>query len=163
MFYTTKNGDYKFDYISGSASNDLFYDITGRDSDGEIGIHTGRRTDSYIVFQKTRLDEHLMRINTTGVTTADRALKAIDRLEYANKYLTTERALSGANENRSVHALSRNQTQIENLTASESRLRDTKIADYTAELAKHQILMQTQQNLAPKVREHYSSALNFLA
>lgn len=163
MFYTTKNGDYKFDYITGNAANDLFYGITGRDNDGEIGIHTGRRTDSYIVFQKTRLDEHLMRINTTGVTTVERALKAIDRLEYANKYLTTERALSGANENRSVHALSRNQTQIENLTASESRLRDAKIADYTAELAKHQILMQTQQNLAPKVREHYSSALNFLA
>ncbi len=163
MFYTTKHGSYQFDYISGNAANDLFYGITGRDDDGEIGIHTGRRSDSYIIFRKTRLDEHLMRINTTGVTTVERALKAIDRLEYANRRLTTERALSGANENRSEHALSRNQTQIENLTAAESRLRDAKIADYAAELAKHQILMQTQQNLAPKVREHYSSALNFLA
>ncbi len=95
MFYTTENGAYDIDKFAGSASDELFYGADKRD-DNEIGIHYGRRTNSYIWYDKTRADEHLMRINTTGVTTVDRALKAISRLDYANDYLSKWRAVSGA-------------------------------------------------------------------
>lgn len=163
MFYTTENGDYIFNKFTGNAADDLIYGGVDRDDDNEIGIHTGRRTDSYIMYEKTRLDEHLMRINTTGVTTVERALKAIDRLEYANNYLSRTRSLSGANENRSLHSLNNNQNYVENLTAAESRIRDTNMPKQYAEYTKHQILSQAQRNVFGQMRSYHSSVVNLLA
>lgn len=163
MFYTTENGDYVFNKFTGNAANDLIYGGTGRDDDTEIGIHTGRRTDSYIIYEKTRLDEHLMRINTTGITNAERALKAINRLESANAILSTARAVSGANENRSQHSLSNNKNYIESLTASESRMRDADMAKQYADYTKHQILSQAQQHVFGQMQTYHKSALNLFA
>ncbi len=163
MFYTTENGDYVFDKFTGNAADDLIYGGTGRDSDTEIGIHTGRRTNSYIMYEKTRIDEHLMRINTTGITTVERALKAIDRLEGANNILSMARAVSGANENRSLHSLSNNTNYIENLTASESRMRDADMAKQYADYTKHQILSQAQQHVFGQMQNYHRSVLNIFA
>lgn len=162
LFYSTDNGEYIIDKFRGSAANDVFYDGTGRESDEEILIHYGRRTDSYIEYKKTRVDDHLMRINTTGITTVERAQKALNRLESANSYLSGWRALSGANENRSVHVLNRNNVYIENLTAADSQLRDTDIAQRTAEFMKNQILTQVQQSMYANVNEHQRSVLNVI-
>lgn len=163
MFYTIENGDYVFDKFTGNAAEYLIYGGEGRESDTEIGIHTGRRTDSYIIYEKTRIDEHLMRINTTGITTAERALKAIDRLESANNILSKARALSGANENRSLHSLSNSRNYIENLTASESRMRDADMARHYADYTKYQILNRAQQHIFGQMQTYHRSVLNLFA
>ncbi|MGN1119344.1 MAG: flagellin [Oscillospiraceae bacterium] len=163
MFYTAMNGDFVLDRYSGSAANDLFYDGAGRDDDTEIGIHFGRRTDSYIMYKKTRVDERLMRINTTGVTTIERALKAINRLDDANAYLSEWRALSGANENRSRHTADRITVYIENLENAESGIRDADIPTEVNALAKQQILQQVQNAMAEREKENQSSILDILA
>lgn len=164
MFYTTKNGDYVFGKFTGNGADDLIYGMTGRENDTfGIGIHTGRRTDSYVMYEKARIDEHLMRINTTGITTAERALKAIDRLEGANSKLSMVRALTGANENRSLHSLSNNKNYIENLTAAESRMRDADMAKYYADYTKHQILTQAQQSVFGQMQNQSRSVLNIFA
>ncbi len=163
QFYTTKNGDFVFDKFSGGGADAIFYGKDSRDEDTEIGIMVGRRTNDYIWIQKTRVDDHLMHINTTGITTVERALKAMDRLTDANNYLSRWRALSGANENRSEHTLSRTNVYIENLTAAESRIRDTDVAEQFASLIRNQILMQAQQSMFSAAQEHMSSALDILA
>ncbi len=160
MFYTTENGAFLFDNFKGNAANDLFYDTTGRDEDDEIGIHKGRKTDNYLWIMKTRVDEHLMRINTTGVSTAERASKALTRLEYANSYLNRWRALSGANENRSNYALNYNQSYIENLNAADSRIRDANYATEMSEFTKQQIVNQMQDKMFAVDKERRSSILN---
>ncbi len=162
-FYTIENGEYVFGKFTGNAAEDLIYGGEGRDSDTEIGIHTGRRTDSYIYYDKLRIDEHLMRINTTGVSTAERASKAISRLEAANSMLAKERAVSGANENRSQHSLNNNINYIENLTASESRMRDADMAKQFADFNKFRILGQVQNSVFGQMRTIHNSALNLLA
>ena len=148
---------------SGSGADDLFYGSDKRDADTEIGIHFGRRTDSYIWYRKTRVDEHLMRINTTGVTTVERALKAINRLESANTYLSEWRALSGANENRSRHTMGRINTYIENIEEAESAIRDADITTEVSALAKQQILREVQMALTQREKENQNSVLNVLA
>lgn len=163
MFYTTDNGDYVFDKFTGNAANALMYGGTGRNSDTDIGIHTGRGTGSYIMYEKTRIDEHLLHINTTGVTTVERAQKAIERLEDANNTLSLARAVSGANENRSRHSLDNNTNYIENLTASESRMRDSDMSDHYTDYIKQQILIQAQDQVFGKMQEHNSSLLNIFA
>lgn len=163
MFYTTENGAFQIDKFTGSASDDLFYGADKRETDDEIGIHYGRRTNSYIWYDKTRLDEHLMRINTTGVTTVDRALKAISRLDYANSYLSGWRAVSGAQRNRSEHAYSVNTTTIENLESADSALRDADIAKEVSAAAKQSIIMQAQGYIMNTQKENNKSILDILA
>ncbi|MBQ3162819.1 MAG: hypothetical protein IJC04_11950 [Oscillospiraceae bacterium] len=163
MFYTIENGDFVFNKFTGSAANDIIYGGESRDEDTDIGIHKGRRTDDYIMYEKTRVDEHLMRINTTGVTTAERASKAINRLNLANDYLSKQRAVSGAYENRSEHALANRQNYIENLSAAESQIRDADMAKQYADYTKYQILNQTQNNIFGHFRNHQQSVLNIIA
>lgn len=163
MFYTTENGAYYIGKITGDAADDLFYGADKRDDDDEIGIHTGRRTDSYIWYSKTRADDHLMRINTTGVTTVDRALKAIDRIDYANNYLLQWRALSGAIHNRSEYTYERNQNYVENLEAAESGIRDADIPGELAKAAKEKLIMQAQSYILASQKENQQSILDIMA
>lgn len=163
MFYTVKNGDYVFNKFTGNAANDIIYGGESREEDTDIGIHKGRRTNDYIMYEKTRVDEHLMRINTTGVSTAERASKAIGRLEMANDYLSKQRAVSGAYENRTEHALANRQNYIENLTAAESRIRDADMAKQYSDFTKHQILNQAQQSVFIQFRNRQQSVLDIIA
>ncbi len=162
MFYTTENGAYQIDRFTGNAADDLFYGADKRDDDEEIGIHTGRRTDSYIMYNKTRADDHLMRINTTGVTTVARALKAIDRLDHAVNYLSGTRAVAGAIHNRAEHTYSRNQNYIENLEEAESGIRDADIPEEIRKASKERILMQMQNYMLEKQSENKKSVLDLL-
>ncbi len=163
MFYTIENGDYDIDTFTGNAADDLFYGGESRESDSEIGIHIGRRTDTYIWYMRTRVDDHLMRINTTGVTTAARAAKALERVDAAVNYLSRWRALSGANENRSRHSYERNQEYIANLEQADSTLRDADIAHEVSELAKQQILIQAQNAMIEQSKQQQSSIMDVLA
>ena len=163
MFYTIENGDYDIDMFKGNAADDLFYGGESRETDSEIGIHYGRRTDTYIWYLKTRVDDHLMRINTTGVTTVQRAAKAIDRVDAAVNYLSRWRALSGANENRSRHNYERNQEYIANLEAADAELRDADIALEAGELAKQQMLIQAQTAMIKQSNQQHSSIMDVLA
>ncbi len=163
MFYTIENGDYDIDMFTGNAADTLFYGGDKRETDNEIGIHTGRRTDTYIWYLKTRVDDHLMRINTTGVTTAVRAAKAINRVDEAVNYLSRWRALSGANENRSRHTFDRNTEYVANLEAADSTLRDADIAKEVSELAKQQILIQAQNAMIEQSKQQHSSIMDVLA
>lgn len=144
MFYTTENGSYHFGRFTGNAANELFYQAETRDDDTEIGIQYGRRTGSYIWYNKTRADAYLMRINTTGVTTIERALKAIDRIDGANTYLLLRRAEAGAMRNRSEHTYARNQNYIENLESADSALRDADMPSELINAEKSKLLMQVQ-------------------
>lgn len=163
MFYTIENGGYHFEKFTGNAADDIFYGADKRDDDEEIGIHTGRRTDSYIWYSKTRADDHLMRINTTGVTTVERALKAISRIDYANNYFLEWRALSGAIHNRSEYAFERNQNYVENLENAESGMRDADIASEVAKASKQKLIMQAQSYILSSQKENQMSILDIMA
>lgn len=163
MFYTTENGAYHIDKISGNGSDDMFYAADKRDEDTEIGIQFGRRTDSYIWYNKTRADDHLMRINTTGVTTVERALKAIDRIDYANDYLLGWRAMAGVTRNRSEHTYDRNQVYIENLEAADTAIRDADVAGEAAEAARQKLVMQAQSYIMERQKENQRSVLDIMA
>ncbi len=163
MFYTIENGDYEIGKFTGNAADALFYGGESRETDSELGIHTGRRTDTYIWYLKTRVDDHLLRINTTGVTTAERSAKALSRIDDAVNSLSYWRALSGANENRSRHTYLRNQEYIANIEEADSTLRDADIPTEAAELAKQQLLMQAQNAMMEQSKQQHSSILDVLA
>ncbi|HEY9839883.1 MAG: flagellin [Candidatus Sericytochromatia bacterium] len=91
-----------------------------------------------------------------------RAQNAIGVVDQALDYVNTVRSRLGAFQNRIEYRLGNLETSRENLTASESRIRDTDFAAETANLTRAQILIQagtavlTQANISPQ------SALNLL-
>ena len=94
-----------------------------------------------------------------GVATLDlvnNAGAAIDALDAAIQQVSSQRAVLGAYQNRFEHTINNLNVAIENLSASESRIRDTDMAQEMVQFTRAQILAQAgtamlaQANLAPQ-------------
>jgi flagellin len=122
------------------------------------GIQLGGASESFIGFGN---DEAIAinantAINNISVVSASRAGQAISAIDNALRQVSTARSGIGAATNRLESTVSNLQTLSENLTASESRIRDADFATETANLTKAQILQQAgtailaQANLTPQ-------------
>jgi flagellin len=95
-------------------------------------------------------------LSLVDVTTAAGAATAIQSLDSALAQVNTGRAQLGALTNRLENTITNLQTTIENLSASESRIRDADFAVETANLTRAQILQQagvavlSQANVSPQ-------------
>jgi flagellin len=104
-----------------------------------------------------------MRVGTAGlnvdidVSTQSGAQTALTTIDNAINTLGDRRAIIGISQNRFGFAIANLATSIENITASESIIRDADIAFETVAFTKNQILLQAgtamlaQANLAPQV------------
>lgn len=116
MYYTNRDGDYIIDKFRGSAANNLFYGGDLNNDHTAVGIHYGRRTGSYVWCDKACVNTRLLRLNTTGVTTMERSIKALKRIDGAINYMSSERASLGAYENRLERTRERNTVTSLNLS-----------------------------------------------
>jgi flagellin len=97
-------------------------------------------------------------LSTSGASlaTVSGALSAIDTLDAAIKDVSTVRAKLGASQNRFEHTINNLNVAVENLSASESRIRDTDMASEMVNFTRSQILSQAgtamlaQANQAPQ-------------
>ena len=100
-------------------------------------------------------------IATTGITslTSSTSLGAI---ETAIKNVSTERAKLGAKQNQLEYTSNNLGTVVENLTASESRIRDTDMAKEMVELTKNNILLQASQAMLAQANSQPQGVLSLL-
>jgi flagellin len=90
------------------------------------------------------------------LTTAANATTALGNVDTAIQTVSTERASLGANQNRLEHKINNLNVAVENLSASESRIRDADMAQEMVMFTKSQILSQAgtamlaQANQAPQ-------------
>jgi flagellin len=95
-------------------------------------------------------------VNNINVTTKDSASAAITTIDEAIKTVSAERSKLGAYQNRLEHTINNLGTAAENLTASESRIRDVDMAKEMMEFTKQNILNQAatamlaQANMLPQ-------------
>jgi flagellin len=95
--------------------------------------------------------------STVNLETRTDATTAIDNIDDAIKKVSSERAKLGAMQNRLEHTINNLGTTAENLTASESRIRDVDMAKEMMEFTKNSILQQAatamlaQANNQPQV------------
>ncbi|MFC7479775.1 flagellin [Luedemannella flava] len=92
----------------------------------------------------------------TGLSTTALATAAIGALDTAIKTVSTQRSTLGATQNRLEHKINNLNVAVENLSASESRIRDTDMAQEMVQFTRNQILSQAgtamlaQANQAPQ-------------
>jgi flagellin len=112
-----------------------------------------------ISFDAFKLDVNCdkLGLEEQGVGTKFDAQRSLGQLDAAIEEVSSVRGALGALENRLVSTVKNISVSVENLSAARSRIKDVDIAEETAEMTKHNILMQagvsvlTQANNVPKL------------
>ncbi|MFE4895584.1 flagellin N-terminal helical domain-containing protein [Peribacillus butanolivorans] len=96
------------------------------------------------------------------VTTHEHAAEAITKIQNAIDTVSAERSKLGANQNRLEHTINNLGTSSENLTAAESRIRDTDMAKTMMEQTKNSILAQASQAMLAQANQQPQGVLQLL-
>ena len=98
-------------------------------------------------------------INVSSQSAANKAIKAIDN---AINTVSAERGQLGAYSNRLDHTIANLGTSSENMTSSESRIRDVDMAKEMAEYSKNNILSQAAQAMLAQANQQPQQVLQLL-
>lgn len=96
------------------------------------------------------------------VSTHDNAANAVTVLDKAINKVSSERAKLGAVQNRLEHTINNLGASSENLTAAESRIRDTDMAASMMEFTKNNILTQAAQSMLAQANQQPQGVLQLL-
>jgi flagellin-like hook-associated protein FlgL len=99
---------------------------------------------------------------TPTFTAASGATAAIDLLDKAIKTVSTQRADLGAIQNRFDHTINNLNVAVENLTASESRIRDADMAQEMVQFTRNQILSQAGTAMLAQANQASQGVLSLL-
>lgn len=101
-------------------------------------------------------------VNALKVDTTDNANKAIETINGAIDTVSEYRATLGAAQNRLEHTVNNLNVTSENITAAESRIRDTDMADEMTAFTKNNILSQAAQSMLAQANAQPQSILSLL-
>ena len=137
-------------------------------TDSSLTFQVGANEGQFIRMGVQDMRAAAMRLETIsiiGSTDDDSRIKsqnAIGVVDQALDYVNTMRSRLGAFQNRVEYMIQNLQTSRENLTASESRIRDADLAVETANLTKAQILTQAGTTVLSQANSTPQSALSLL-
>jgi flagellin len=105
-----------------------------------------------------------LKLTTTNVNLASQvsASAAITTIDTAIRTVSSERAKLGAVQNRLEHTINNLNTTAENLTASESRIRDVDMAKEMMEFTKNSILQQAATAMLAQANQQPQGVLQLL-
>ncbi len=130
------------------------------DVDLQVGINN--TADDRINVTIAAMDTTGLAINANDVTSSANAQTAIDALDAAIETVSGQRADIGAIENRLQITTSNLASARENLSASNSRIRDVDVANETAQLTRNNILQQAGVSVLAQANQSPSLALSLL-
>ncbi|GHV47479.1 flagellin [Synergistales bacterium] len=135
------NGYFQYNYDSnggGQKSADLYLHLADNTTVFQIGANEGEDMGINIG------DMRSTALGLNGVLVTDRAsaARSITIIDNAIDKVSTQRAKLGAYQNRLEHTIANLSTANENLTAAESRIRDTDMAKEMLNFTKLQIMLQ---------------------
>lgn len=122
----------------------------------------GPGMDNYFVQNELLTEAGETYDHVISVLTHEGANNAINVIDEAIKKVSTERANLGAIQNRLEHTINNLQTTNENLTASESRIRDADMADEMTDFTKNNILNQSAQAMLSQANQLPQGILQLL-
>ena len=124
----------------------------------QIGANEGQ--NMYVSIGDMRADA--LGVNSVDISTAATASTAITTINDAITSVSSERAKLGAVQNRLEHTINNLGTTSENLTASESRIRDVDMAKEMMEFTKNNILSQAAQAMLAQANQQPQGVLQLL-
>ena len=101
-------------------------------------------------------------LTAASVSTGSKASYAINTIDDAIKKVSTQRSALGAVQNRLEHTINNLGAASENLTAAESRIRDTDMAAEMMAFTKNNILTQAAQSMLAQANQQPQGVLQLL-
>jgi len=152
----------EIDRIANSTEFNGTYLLDGTGGSLDFQINTGGQNIlgvDRISFDAFRLDVNADKLGLEDIGVADKngAQRSLSILDEALESVSSVRGELGAIENRLESTIRNISISVENLSSARSRIKDVDVADESAELAKHNILMQsglsvlTQANSIPQM------------
>jgi flagellin len=129
--------------------------LTGEYSKDSLKFHVGANKDQSIELTFSDMKPRALGIGKIDLTSQGKANEAIQTITGALEKVSTERARYGAVQNRLEHTINNLRVAGENLSAAESRIRDTDMASEVVRLNKTRIIseagtaMLAQANAGP--------------
>jgi len=137
----------EIDRIASTAQFNGMNMLTGRFAEDGIRFHIGANMDQNVEAKINAMDASSLGLRNgdskLSLTTSEEANAALGTLDEALKLVNKQRADLGAYQNRLETAIKGLDIASENLSASESKIRDTDLAEKMVEYVKDQILEQT--------------------
>ena len=100
--------------------------------------------------------------NKVDLATQDGAQKATTTIDAAIKKISAQRSKLGAVQNRLEHTIANLDTAAENTQTSESRIRDTDMAEEMVAYSKNKILLQAGQSMLAQANQSNQGVLSLL-
>jgi flagellin len=132
---------------------DFQVDINNNDFNDRIGYHAGEQNATTKNLGIDKLD----------FSSRDGARSALEILDDAQKQVNGYRANLGAIQNRLISTTENIGVAVENLSAANSRIRDTDIAQASSELTRNQILQSASVSVLAQANQAPSAAMKLVA
>lgn len=110
----------------------------------------------------TLADTHTFKVNGIDISNREQASASITAIDDAIKKVSDQRSSLGAVQNRLEHTINNLGAASENLTAAESRIRDTDMAAEMMEFTKNNILTQAAQSMLAQANQQPQGVLSLL-
>ena len=122
----------------------------------------GATKDEVLKLTSADMGANALGVNALDVSTVAKANESIDKVNQAIDTVSAYRAQLGAAQNRMEHTINNLKVTSENVTAAESRIRDTDMADEMTSYTKNNILMQAAQSMLAQSNSMPQGVLNML-
>ena len=129
----------------------------------QLMVGCDNESASIINVELFRMNTDSLGLFTTNVLDQDSSREAIEQVNNAIDELSSLRSYYGALQNRLEHTVSNLSNTIENLTAAESRIRDTDMAKSMMSYVRNSILVQSSQAMLAQANQQPSSVLQLLS
>ena len=129
---------------------------------GGIVVQIGPTAGETLTIATAKMGSTALGVNAVDVSTVSKANAAITTINKAINSVSTHRAKLGASQNRLEHTINNLKTTNENMTAAESRIRDTDMAKEMAAFTKNNILNQAAQSMLSQANQQPQGVLSLL-
>ncbi|WP_455032113.1 flagellin N-terminal helical domain-containing protein [Oribacterium sp.] len=131
-------------------------------STSAITVQIGPTSGETLSIAAAKMDATSLGVNGIAVGSVSDANSAITKINDAINTVSTHRAKLGASQNRLEHTINNLKTTNENMTAAESRIRDTDMAKEMAAFTKNNILNQAAQSMLSQANQQPQGVLSLL-
>ena len=128
----------------------------------KVGIFVGytSATANTISISGTKLASIISMVGS--ITTSSAAKTQLSKIASAIQQVSSARSRFGAIQNRLEHTIDNLDNVVENVSAAESRIRDTDMADEMVKYSKNNILQQAGQSMLAQANQSTQGVLSLL-
>lgn len=165
-FHTTpRNSDTGELESAGTGKYKPVLPTVGQITTQQLAIHAGADADgtNKIIMKLPTFTQENLKINSVSVLTEDLATNSIDVLTGILRVISSNRSRIGAYQNRLEHTSLNLDNIVENTTDSESKIRDTDMADEMVRYSNNNILTQAGQSMLSQANSSKQGILSLLA